>query len=402
MKRVLTGLLVLLCVVALGAVVSVRRQTRALASALAADARTLAARTVVLDASRTDVLACFVREGSRAPALSTSLPWVSPDVRSVVEGRTPLSTLDPEHLAVVTANEPWLDRTLACADRGFIAASDGLGSPADPTHPNRERLAHSIESVVATFGLSVRADLAARQPAHALARCRQVFTLAAGVVRLEGLENMLGALQLTRLAARPCVDAALAAGTDDARREADGFARARATLPSAAQVMELERLTRSIHLFGALVPLEAARELPPGPRALTAASGVANAHSLSARLALSLYWKRYDSTMRAVVTACELEGPARTAAIRARLPLFDAPWLKRLLVAEPVDTGLDLYVDELDQLRAMFEVLDLLVAGRAGRPLPSAPLVSATARGAETTVAPNDPSLAWLTATFRP
>ena len=105
------------------------------------------------------------------------------------------------------------------------------------------------------------------------------------------------------------------------------------------------------------------------------------------------------STLRSKRAA--LTHAVRPWAIRARLPGFEAPFLKPLLVAEPVDTGLDLYADELDQLHTVFDVLDLLVSTRAGQTAPSSTLVDVSEHEGEVTIRPVDPSLAWLAATFR-
>ncbi|MFT3713859.1 MAG: hypothetical protein QM817_39875 [Archangium sp.] len=355
MRRVVLGLLALLLVVPLIAAGLLQRQASALGKPLVADANTLAAaRHTIVGAPRSgSIFDCLGPQADAAPDISRTLAWSDPSILAVASGAAPVSSLNATQLGELEATRPWLEATLACGQLSDVAPTAGIGPFADFRHGRRQSMPRLMEALSSAGALALRSELQNGNADLVLDRCVDGLVLTLAWLRLEGFESMLPVLGPSNRFLSACRDAKPLASADARGRFAARANGLRALTPTYADVIFVERTQLALRLFGAWLPDSLDAELPAEARVGTRSARESKwARGFTATMALRLYWKRFDSGMREIETACALTPVPRDAAIVLAQKHLEAPFLKRYFAADPVDLKYEMYSGYVDNLGA--------------------------------------------------
>lgn len=402
-RRVLIAVLAVLLGLPLAGLALLRRQAATLGARLVDDVHRLEDVRIARSGRPGNELDCLGHHADIAPDASRAVPWTHPVVLGVREGSLSIHELPPPMRDYLDARVPWLDSLAECAALGTVAPTAGLGPIPDPGHPRRQTLPRLQESVMSLLPLLLRERLAEGRADDAASSCTAGLQLALDVYGLEGLEGLLGALATTRALVPACASASDAATPEARRVFLATIERLRSELPPFSRVMQLERVQRSLRLFGPWLPGALDAQLPPAARAITASARSATTErGLLPTTALRLYWRRFDAAMRRCADVADLEEPARTAALVDAMKGFDSPTLHRFFTSEPADLRYQLYAQEAEQLRIMLELLALAARVHDAPLTPVPPAFTRVDAGDLVTLTPVLPELSTLYVTVHP
>lgn len=359
--RAVVAVLIALPVLGIGGlVIAAELRARRLSEPLVNDAARLAA--FIRERGEGDASACIARALDTAPDVSRDLPALDPAIRGVRDGVRPLDALPALALSALARHDPWLREAIACS--GSLRALPGVGPLASPLHPRRQALPRLQEAAGALAPLRVRVLVAHQQPDEAVDLCLGALSLASDLLWLEGPEASLGALGQVNSLSQPCAEAVW--HTTKLEAVEARLASLEQDLPPYSHVMELERVSQQLRLFGAFVtPAQRAR-LPVGAQVMvdTAASLSRPRHE---RVALANWWSSAEHAFRGVIAAADLDEPVRSREVLAAQRGFESMWLS--LVRVPLlDVRYHLYASSHEVLALAVETLRTAAALRSQRP----------------------------------
>lgn len=341
-------------VLAAGFVLVLDRQGRTASEALKNDVTALQHRTLELEAAtfKGSVFECAGPEADLAPELSQGLRSLDPTVRAIAQGHAPFTSLGDPQRAELESHLAWMDRVLACGERRFVTPTDGIGPYADLRHGRRQSMPRLMDALSSLAPLKWRRSEPMQSDA-VLRECGEIWVLAVGWQRLEGLESMLPTLVTMGNTVGPCLEAAKQASPEAKAAFTQRVKDLRALAPTFSEVMALERTQNALRLFGAWVPLDVNAQLPAEAQRWTQTQRESKwARGVPATLALRLYWRRFEPGMRAVGDA---KNASEASASQAQLV---APMLRRFMAADPVDLRYDMYIKYVETLATQLRMLE--------------------------------------------
>lgn len=353
MRRVVLTLLAIALGVPLIAATLLWRQSRALSKPVIDDAKSLAAYRFEVQAApvKGSMFDCVGPEADIAPDISRTLAWSDPVVLDVAFGRAPTSALSDTQRAELDAHREWMLRVFECGKRNEIVPAPGIGPFADFRHGRRQSMPRLMEGLSSIAPLTFRRELENGNADAVLDHCVDGLVVMAGWLRLEGFESMLPVLGPSSRMLAVCREARSLASPDALARFNARAPALRMVAPSYADVILVERTQTALRLFGAWIPDDLDAELPAEARISTRAQRESKwARGFTATLALRLYWKRFDSGMREIQSACALAPGPRDTAIVAAQKRLEAPFLKQFFTADPVDLKYEMYSGYVDNL----------------------------------------------------
>jgi hypothetical protein len=354
MRRVWLSLLAVLLALGLVFALVLDRQGRAASEALRTDVNAMQARTLELDAAtfKGSVFECVAPEADVAPELSQGLRSLDPTVRAIAQGHAPFSTLPEAQRVEFESHLAWMDRVLACGEQRFVVPTDGIGPYADIRHGRRQSMPRLMDALSSLAPLKWRRT-ETLQSDQVLRECGELWVLAVGWQRLEGLESMLPTLVTMGSTMGLCLEAAKQASPEAKSAFLQRVKDLKSLAPTFSEVMALERTQNALRLFGAWVPLDVNAQLPMEAQRWTQTQRETKwARGVPATLALRLYWRRFEPGMRAVG---EANSASEASASQAQLV---APMLRRFMAADPVDLRYDMYIKYVENLATQLRLLE--------------------------------------------
>ena len=354
MRRVWLSLLAVLLALGLVFALVLDRQGRAASEALRTDVNAMQARTLELDAAtfKGSVFECVAPEADVAPELTQGLRSLDPTVRAIAQGHAPFSTLPEAQRVEFESHLAWMDRVLACGEQRFVVPTDGIGPYADIRHGRRQSMPRLMDALSSLAPLKWRRT-GALQSDLVLRECGELWVLAVGWQRLEGLESMLPTLVTMGSTMALCLEAAKQASPGAKAAFTQRVKDLKVLAPTFSEVMALERTQNALRLFGAWVPLDVNAQLPMEAQRWTQTQYETKwARGVPATLALRLYWRRFEPGMRAVG---EAKNASEASASQTQLV---APMLRRFMAADPVDLRYDMYIKYVENLSTQLRLLE--------------------------------------------
>lgn len=371
-RRVLLAIGALVVLMVAGLLLSWHLQERALGEALVADITATMARPIERSAKpesfkHENGYACFAGMVDVTPKDLSPFEMKDSEVlKEVMDAGVMPEALLPK----VTSLEPWAESMRACGDSEQLKFVDGVTPFASFGDAKSERGNQALLALSRLTRLQARMLARDEQWQTIAERCAGTLEVALDRSHVNLIGAMIAASAVKQLS--PQCGVALQRASAEARPAlAKRFGALPSRLVSSREVVEVERQTLGLMMYGWRLSSEVRATLPSGEQLV--------AEEWWPRFMSARLWSRWDRSMRQLSVAAEQGEAARLDASRAHDRVMEVWWAPAELSGQP---DYEKFFVRLDETALLLRALSELAAARE---VTLSPKLARTAEGVEFT-----------------